>query len=87
MPENVGSLLRLAAGAGCKQVKIWVGSWLREETRNRKVVSLNPSTVLYMDIFTLICCKNCVVLNRPGMAHIFNSPMVRFKGDYHWNHP
>ena len=40
----------------------WVGAlveWLKEETRNQKVVCSNPGTRYWMDIFTLICCKNC----------------------------
>ena len=31
--------------------------WLREETRNQKVVSSNPGVTF----FTFICCKNCNV--------------------------
>ena len=42
----------------------WAGAlvqWLWEETRGRKVVGLNPSTVRKMDghFFTLISNKNC----------------------------
>ena len=35
--------------------------WLLEETHNQKVVSLNLGTGYWMNIFTLICCKNCNV--------------------------
>ena len=36
--------------------------WLREETRNQKVVSSNPGAGYWMDIFHIhICCKICNV--------------------------
>ena len=48
-------------------------------THVQEVVGSNPSAVYWMDIFTLICCKNCIVCfktpkinkKRPGLAHIF----------------
>ena len=31
-----------------------------DETRNQKVMGLSPSTVCWMETFTLICGKNCI---------------------------
>ena len=33
--------------------------WLKEETQKQKVVSSNPGTGYWMDIFTLFCYKIC----------------------------
>ena len=35
--------------------------WLWDETHVPKVVGSNPSTVYWMDIFHIFCCKNCNV--------------------------
>ena len=47
-------------------LKYWpLVQWLCEENQVLKVVGSYPSTIYWMDIFTFICCKNC-------MAHFLN---------------
>ena len=45
----------------------WSSGFVWEEAHVLKVVGSNPSTLYWMDIFSLICCKNCiqVCLKRP----------------------
>ena len=43
--------------------RVW---WLWNVARVQEILGLNPSTVNWMDIFTLICGKKCIVfLKRP----------------------
>ena len=63
------SVLQSALNQNYKNKQKWGGAlveWLREENRNQKVVSLNPSAEYWIDISHIICCKICTVcLKRP----------------------
>ena len=60
--------------------------WLREETNDGAVVSLNPINANFMHNFPLVWCMNCVskgsksMKNRPG-ADVIN----KFKNVLSWN--
>ena len=51
--------------------------WLLEETHVLKALSLNPHTLYWMDIFSLICCQNCNFCLKMTEKEADNSPFKK----------